>query len=228
MTTIGNVKLKSLPYRQLLIAFLPAAAILLIIAGVSTIVRVEVSEFTRDLASLAEIHPLSGFLSNLEVLVWCATASICLFSAIFLRKAMPEVFGFLLSSGLLSLYLLFDDFFLFHEDLASRYLNLDENVIFALLGFVLLVYLAVFKRVILSTRFMVLFLSLGLFALSIAIDFIHTTGVESFDSWKTFFEDGAKWLGIVSWCSYYVHTSYLFLANSFAVRRRGDISASPM
>ena len=33
----------------------------------------------------------------------------------------------------------------------------------------------------------------------------------SLGDWEYFIEDGAKWLGIASWCSYYVQTSYLFI-----------------
>ena len=61
-----------------------------------------------------------------------------------LRNVRPrDTLWFLLSSALLSAYLLFDDFFLFHEDLASRYLGLDENVVFGLWG---LPYLLISSR----------------------------------------------------------------------------------
>jgi hypothetical protein len=36
---------------------------------------------TNDTAAIARIHPIAGILSNLGVLLWCASASICLFAA---------------------------------------------------------------------------------------------------------------------------------------------------
>ncbi|WP_351077831.1 hypothetical protein, partial [Shewanella sp. CAL98-MNA-CIBAN-0140] len=34
--------------------------------------------------------------------------------------------------------------------------------------------------------------------------------------WEYFIEDGAKWLGIVAWCSYFVNTSHQFLESEFS------------
>jgi hypothetical protein len=83
---------------------------------------------TRDIAAIAKIHPLSGFLSNLGILLWCAAASICSFAAMTLRKIKPrDIFWFLLSSAVLSAYLMFDDLFQFHEELAPTYLGLNET-----------------------------------------------------------------------------------------------------
>lgn len=202
--------------RRLFITFIPAVSVLATIAAVRTIYHVRIPDMTRDVAVIAGIHPLSGILSNLGILLWCAAASVCLFSAMTLRNAeSKEIFWFLLSSALLSMYLLFDDFFMFHEALASQYLGLDEEVVFAVLGVAVSIYLIAFGRVILRTNYVIFLLALGLLASSVVMDTILARWMLRLGkNWVFFFEDGAKWLGIACWCSYYVHTSFKLVVGS--------------
>ena len=208
--------MKTISARQLLITFIPSISILVAMAVVSVLFQVSMPDMTRDVTAIANIPPLSGVLSNLGVLLWCAAASICIFAAMTLRNVEPrDTFRFLLSSGLLSAYLLFDDFFLFHEDLASRYLGLNEKVVYAALGIAVSAYLIAFRRVILRTNFGVLLLALGFLATSVVIDdILEPLVLWRLGDWEYFFEDGAKWLGIACWCSYYVQTSYQLLVST--------------
>lgn len=210
--------MKTVSTRQLLITFVPSISILAAIAMVSVLFQVSMPAMTQDVTAIAKIHPLSGILSNLGILLWCAAASICFFTATTLRNVKPrDTFWFLLSSALLSTYLLFDDFFQFHEDLASRYLGLNEQVVYAALGIAVSAYLIAFRRIILRTNFGALLLALGFLASSVVIDAILEPWLWRLGHWEYFFEDGAKWLGIASWCSYYVHTSHQFLVSSFGL-----------
>jgi hypothetical protein len=171
--------------------------------------QVSMDAMTRDVTAIANVHPLSGILSNLGVILWCTAASICGFAAIILRDVKPRgLFWFLLSSSLLSAYLLLDDFLLFHEKLAPWYLGLSEKVIFAALGIVVFAYFIAFRRMILRTNFGTLFLALGFLTISVFIDVICEPWLRQLGHWTFFFEDGAKWLGIAFWCSYYVHTCH--------------------
>ena len=219
--------------RRLFITILPAVSILAAITAVCLIYRVDMSRITRDVTSIAKIHPLSGVLSNLGILLWCATASICLFAALTLRDVKSkEIFWFLLSSALLSMYLLFDDFFLFHDALALMYLGLNEKVVIAVLGVAVSTYLIAFRRVILRTDYDFLLLALGLLASSVIIDmFQDEQWMLQLGQWSFFFEDGAKWLGIASWCSYFVRTSFQLFVNSLGlpdITIKSDARASPL
>lgn len=201
--------------RQLLITFTPSLFTLLIMAAAIVLFQVSIPTITRDVAAIANIHPLSGVLSNLGILLWCVAASICGFAAIVLRNVdSSDAFWFLLSSSLLSGYLLLDDFFMFHEVLAPRYLGLSEEFVFAALGITVSAYLFVFRWFILKTNFGVLVLALGFLATSAATDVVLGPWLWRLGHWTFFFEDGAKWLGIASWCSYYVQTSYKLLLDS--------------
>ena len=177
-----------------------------------------ITYMTRDIAVIAKVSPLAGFLSNFGAFLWCTTAAICLFTAMILHRLnKTDLVRFFIFSGLLSAYLLFDDFFMFHEELGPRYLGLNEKVIVGLLGLCVLVYLVYFQRVILCrTNWLFLFLALAFLSTSAGIDTILYRGLEArigFD-WAFFLEDGAKWLGIASWCSYYTQTAYQALISA--------------
>jgi len=138
-----------------------------------------------------------------------------LFSAVALRRVeSSDAYKFLLSSALLSTYLLFDDFFMVHESLVPKYLGLSETVVFLVLGLAVSSYLIVFRSLILRTNYLLLLLAIGLLAMSVAIDMIPSRWMWLADYQAIVVEDGAKWLGIVSWCSYYSHTSLHFLVGS--------------
>jgi len=185
------------------------------IAAVSAIYKIPMSELTRDVTVIAKIHPISGVLSSLGILLWCATASICLFSAVALRKVESNAnYRFLLVSALLSMYLLFDDLFMFHETLAPNVLGLDQRVVILFLGLATFSYLIVFRSVILRTNYVILLLALGMLTLSVVIDAIPRQWMSGLGHWVYLLEDGTKWLGIAFWCGYYSDTSLnLFVGN---------------
>lgn len=198
---------------QLLITFVPSLSMLAAMAVAGVLFQVDMDVMTRDVTATANVHPLTGILSNLGILLWCAAASICAFAAVTLRNVEPgEPFRFLLCSALLSGYLLLDDFFLFHDELAPRYLGVDEKLVYAALGIAVCAYLVAFRRVILQTHFAVLLLSLGFLGIAVVMDALLEPWLRRLGHWEYFFEDGAKWLGIASWCSYYVRTSHQLVA----------------
>lgn len=199
--------------------FVPSISILVALAVVNVRFHVSMAAMTRDVAAIANLHPLAGILSNLGILVWCAAASICAFAAIALRNITPrDAFWFLLSSALLSTYLLFDDLFQFHEDLASRYVGVHEDVVFTVLGVVVSAYLITFRRVLCRTNFGMLVLAIGFLGSSVVIDALLEPWLQRWLGHVEFFvEDGAKWLGIVSWCSYYASASHQLLVSAVGV-----------
>lgn len=209
---------------QLLVAFVPSILVLLIMVMVSLIFNISCDKMTRDPLAIARISPLSGILSNLGILLWCSAASICFFGAILLLNIKPrDTFWFLLFSALLSSYLLFDDLFQIHDNLFEDLAGGSEYVAFAATGIAICAYLIAFREIILRTNFSLLLLALGFFAASVAIDLILYPWFLPFGHWEHLFEDGAKWLGISCWCSYYVFTSRQLLTSIF-----GNPSANPI
>jgi hypothetical protein len=188
-----------LPNRKgLLMLYLPNVALLLLVAIAALSPQITVASLTRDMAATAKVHPLTGVVSNVGILLWCATAAICLFSSNLLRqRGAHRAAGFLLWSGLMTAGLLVDDFFMFHEYLAPVHLGLDERVV--LLGYVCItaVYLLQHRRLILEADYRLLVTALVLFIGSMMIDLADVGG------WWNLAEDGCKLLGIASWMGYH-------------------------
>ena len=107
-----------------------------------------------------------------------------------------------------------DDALLIHEVLAPTYLGIDEKMVLLTLGIAVLIFLTTFKKVILETRYNVLIMAFVFLTLSVLTDGILDPWFWSLGHWEYLIEDGAKWLGIASWCSYFVHTSYLFVISA--------------
>jgi hypothetical protein len=152
-----------------------------------------------------------GFVSNLGVLLWCAAASICLFSGwlTFANKGQRRLAWFLIGSGLLSAMLMFDDLYLLHEEVIEDHLFIPQVYVFALYGFFLVSLLIRFRSEILDSDFVLLLAAFGFFAISVGVDLFVTP--EDFTIFGGFpgryiIEDGFKLLGITSWSLYFVRT----------------------
>lgn len=209
--------MKIISARQLFITLVPSVSVLAVVVLVNVFYQVSVADMTRDVSHIANIHPLLGILSNLGILLWCVTASICFFTTMMIRRIKSkDKFRFLLFSALLSAYCMIDDFFQVHEYLVPHYLGLNEKVAILALGIATIVYLLVFMRVILQTNFGLLLLALGFLASSIVVDTIFTSLLSNVigSDLNHLLEDGFKWLGIAAWCSYFVHTCYQMLVGA--------------
>lgn len=182
-----------------------ASVPLLAIAVVRVLLQVQIPDMTRDVAAIASIHPLSGILSSLGILLWWTSATIWFFAA-FLQRGRPSAayVGFLVYSGLLSAYLGLDDLFQFHEYLAPTYLKVPEQVIYGLLAFVVAVYLWRYRRALERPDGVLLLLALALLSGSVAVDAALEPWLWRLKDWSFFVEDGFKWLGICFWTAFCV------------------------
>ncbi len=210
---------------RFLATFVFACITIFSVIGLSFVTEIDIDQMTRDVTAIAGINPFSGLLSNLGILLWSVSASICLFVAIAARPNIGKRdFGFLLSSALLSGWLLFDDWFLFHETLAYWHLGVEEEWVKLSLVIVFAFYLLHFRKFILRTSYIFLIAAAGLFLSSILVDvfFEETLNLQ----WVVFFEDALKWLGICFWCSYYVDTAYQVLVTAYGVSRLPTLSRS--
>lgn len=181
--------------------YIPAAFSLLILIVINLMTHIKVSYFTRDPIQIVAAPIYYGIFSNLGILLWCAAASICLFTAVLIHRSQSpkSYFGFILCSGLVTTFLLFDDLFLFHEEVFPIYLYIPDRALYAGYGIGMLLFLAVFRKLILQTEFLLLGFAFIFFAISIAIDIpdIPFYG-------QHLVEDGAKLFGIVSWSTYFI------------------------
>jgi hypothetical protein len=172
---------------------------------------VPIGFFSRDPMATLKGHPLTGIQSTLGILVWCAAAGICFFSCLVLHRTQSNkrLCWFLLWTGVISSVLALDDMFLVHEDLAHRYLGVNEKVVFLAYGALVAWYLSRFRGNIRNTEYLLLFVAFAFFGSSIVVDVLHH---QWSSAWRIFFEEGLKLLGIVTWSGYVIRTCFHAIA----------------
>ncbi|MGB7409114.1 MAG: hypothetical protein WA908_11460 [Pontixanthobacter sp.] len=163
----------------------------------------------HDPAIIADIHPLTGAVSSLGAFLWMSTAAICAFSAVVLTADEPgRSRAFLISVAAISLFLCFDDFFMFHEWIAKYKLGLPETVIFAGLGAAVLTHILYFRAIIQSQSYGIFLCALAALGMSVAVDILPSPSGQIAAIWRGFAEDGFKWIGIGLWTYFHVAAAY--------------------
>lgn len=223
-----SIKQKKLKFKTLIIyVYLPVVILLNIIFFTSLLTNTPVDIFSRDPAAiLAEqkivsflgfkTNPFIGVISNLGLLLWCASASVYLFAFLLKtannkqkqKQKQSDSSLFLLLMGLFSLVLLFDDMLLFHEVIAPK-LFIPEKAIYICYMAITIYLMLKFRKILFTTETIPLYLAFLFFFLSIIIDIFNFSSI--------FLEDGFKLLGIASWASYSVIVA-LQLSQDYIVR----------
>ena len=197
--------------------YIPVFAVLALLFLIRWQTGISIAYLTRDPAQVAQISPLIGLLSNLGILLWCATVSICFFSFILLsnchyRVKNPHYFLlFFLYSGMFTLMFLIDDLFMIHE---IDYPGVQQGV-YLVYTVALFCYLFKFRKIILRTDWLLFALAFVFFGASVTIDLLPYSILDNYIMGDRFFlvEDGLKLLGIVSWCGYLIRVCFQSVIN---------------
>ncbi|RDV14734.1 hypothetical protein DXT99_13595 [Pontibacter diazotrophicus] len=180
---------------------------LLLVLGTNIFASIPVGNFTREPVAVAGLPFYVGFISNMGMLFWCAAAVLCIFSWLVFRQNESEktLSSFLLYFGLLTLALLFDDFFQLHDYIFLFYLPISEKLIFLSYGILMLSGLIIFRDYILmQTDFFVFFTAFVFLGLSIVVDSLqHQLQPFLGEDIRILLEDGFKFFGIVGWFGYF-------------------------
>jgi hypothetical protein len=203
--------------------YLPSFLFIILVWRISKVFGIDIYELTADPAEVVGKPPYVGLISNIGNLLWCATAAICIFSAFLTkldRDGFRRWFTFLLSSGVLTTFLLLDDMFQLHEyyhiiffgsdnfPLKDRALqNLFEAFYFIVYFGCFTFYLAYYSKLIKCTEYLFLTLAFFFFGLSVVIDIITPESMPMHD----LTEDSFKLLGIISWSAYLSKTCSLVI-----------------
>lgn len=168
----------------------------------------------RDIATLANVPFYTGVISQLGILLWAAGATACFLALYLLKKfnfASSQSARFLFQAGLLTAFLMLDDMFLLHEDVAAIYLSIGQKKIYFAYFLIILSFLFFNRKEILSSPFLFLIASMGILGLSMSMDVITDTfhdvlavGGSFYERYEVVIEDGLKLLGIGAWLAYYL------------------------
>lgn len=202
--------------RAILLTAGAAATPLLGVAAARVFLQVKIPDMTRDVAAIGGVHPLSGILSSLGILLWWTSATIWLFVALVQRGDHEAAgTGFHVYSGFLSAFLGLDDLFQIHEYLAPTYLKVPERLVFGLLAIATALYLWRYRRFLQRPDGVLLVVALAFLSGSVAIDAALEPWLWRLKDWSFFVEDGLKWLGICFWTAFCV------------VRSTSDLRSTP-
>ena len=157
-----------------------------------------------DTQSIGDLPWYAGALSNAGIVMWVVTAAVAIFGS---RLAEDrETRGFLLSGGLLSSLLGFDDLYMVHERIFPRVLALSEKLLFSFYLVAVALYLYRYRREILNSDFTLLLAALCGFGASMVVDVM--TEDKPWPMYRHVFEDGPKLAGLALWMVYHVRTTW--------------------
>lgn len=123
---------------------------------------IPISIMTRDPIAIGDLPVYAGFLSQVGIFFWSATATLRFFGAKTLPRQMTykSLRLFLLASGVITLFLGIDDAFLLHESVFPRF-GIPKIFVLSSYAGVVLVYLITFHRVIFETDYALLVVALA-------------------------------------------------------------------
>jgi len=194
-------------WKLFLRAYLPAIVVLAGVGGYCHIKGIPIRALINDPLILLGAYPYVGFLSNLGALIWFGCVFICFFAAAFLahatRDKQPALFLFW--GGIITLFLGVDDFYALHESALPDLLHIHQFVLFGLYVLGTIAYLVWFRKLVFKSANLPLILACVFFASSIGFDILFEFIKLP---WHAFYEDGSKFIGIVSWAAYFINYSY--------------------
>lgn len=198
---------------------LPAAIFLLLIQFIAFTQKIPFYHFVADINELPGLPPYVGMVSTIGILFWCATAVICLFTAYTLKKCGyrdRKGINYLLFFGYFNLLILSDDLFQIHEHYFLLFINLNlfdnpriiqdffEAIFFLIYVILLATCLLRFNSFLRKTQYPILILSILFFAFSTVADLLTPATMR----FHFLLEEGAKFIGIVTWFSYFANCAY--------------------
>lgn len=198
----GHKGPSSIIYLSLLVATISLAIVLFLHIGKG----LSYSILTRDPIQIFNGYAFEGFLSSIGIIFWSATVGVCFISALLTHGEKEKEFKFYILGLAFSSLLLLDDCFMFHDIILPDYFHISEFLIYALYAVLAVLFIIYFKNIVFLTPYYFLFLAVTFLGLSIAIDVV-VNYVDLTNHY--FYEDAAKFIGIVNWWIYFSSVSYL-------------------
>lgn len=201
-------------WKALFALYLPIGLLFVVVGAWSRVSDdVSLTLFMRDVVTTGRLPFYAGFVSQVEAILWSASLAVCLLTLSVVRRQADYFAGstrFLRQAGILTGLLLVDDIFLFHGEIAPKFLNINKQIVFA--GYLVIAVMIVSSnwKEILSSEYLILLLALGMFSASISFDALSklTVGLPRIIGQFTFFfEDGIKFAGTATWLTYFVRYS---------------------
>ncbi len=186
--------------KLLLYVLIPVFAVVVVILGVAKLVDVPVTDLLRDANAVLGGEFYVGLFSITGIALWAAAGAMCI---LLLSTGVPESPRKLLTAGAVVGFMLgASDAYQIHETLP--YVWISESVTFSLYG---IIAIALFWRswryLVSRPNFSVFVVSVLLIGLSLVLDQAYEFGLWTNSGVRAIIEDVAKFLGIVSWVTFF-------------------------
>jgi len=194
----------------ILFGLLPGIAVPLLVLLIAATTSIDIiPTLMSDPTHTLDVSPLTGFVSSLGVFVWIAVTAICTFSSRLLHaRGETESSRFLAIGAAITAYVAFDDYFRVHEFILPS-IGVAEKYVYLTLGTGVVVYLYLYRALVLLGPVINLALALLLLGLSVVIDTIHERMPHWSDAWLAFGEDSCKWMGLIFWAGYFIEMAFI-------------------
>lgn len=178
--------------RSVVIAYALAGIPLLAVVLGKLLWDIPPGDMLRDPAQVMDAPVYTGVISNLGLVLWGSTATLCVLAASLSRRLR----GYWTYAAALTLLLFADDWLLLHDEVLPDAFGLPDLLVYAVYGLAVIFYLLRYRAVLLAGEWVLLLAALGWFAVSVGVDQLDgIVEVPGLYLW----EDGAKLLGIVTW-----------------------------
>jgi hypothetical protein len=197
-----------------LAVWLPLTALLVIALVTTSATDITLRQLTQDATTVLEGPFYVGILSNVGLLLWSATVTVCFLVAVGLETRIDRAWRrFLVVSGAFTAVLLVDDLALIHDDILPNYVGISGEVYGVAYVLFMLGYLVSYRHRIRQTDWTLLIVALGFFGVSTVVDLGSTVMSDLLPpAAVVLVEDGAKLLGIGTWLAYFVSVARQLLA----------------
>ncbi len=191
--TLGAIFNRKKTLRGILLAVLPAS----LFYGVSLLTLwfsgFRIMQIIRDTAQQSGASSFLGFLSNIGIWLWVSSAAICFFSVLTWKPSLDKKRReLLLLTGMLSILLAVDDFFMIHD----RYI--DQNICYLTYAVLALLLLMRHHKMIIAIDGFAFLLAGFFLGSSIFTDVVQEHIPLSYE-YVQIFEEGFKFVGAATW-----------------------------
>lgn len=118
----------------------------------------------------------------------------------------------MLYAGIFSSVLLIDDLMMVHDKMVPYFLGIDELYIYILYGFMALFYVMWYRKILLKTKYELLFVAFFFFGMSILTDKLEHLINKNV---LYLIEDGTKFIGISFWVAYHYLVAKSMISNFY-------------
>jgi hypothetical protein len=194
---------------KVLLYLYTAVIVLMVVVGLLSRVSdsLTLALLMRDPVLSGRLPVGAGIVSQIELVLWSASMTLCLVGWILFARTGKHVRPrrLLLHFGIITMILFMDKMFMFHGDLAPKQLHVDKSIVIAVYSILVLIFVYLNWVEILSSEYLLLALALVMFGASVFLDALPLTGlgVSLFGLQIRFFlEDGSKFAGVATWLAY--------------------------